>query len=105
VCITTKAHGVLNASDAVEYVQGKIAKIISLLELIEPAKVGVLRDSGVLAHANRIATVAEILRYQNQSLPLNIKPTGKMLKLFAEGQASVAIVRGQTKRLFIVQPL
>lgn len=100
-----KAHGVLNASDAVEYVQGKIAKIISLLELIEPAKVGVLRDSGVLAHANRIATVAEILRYQNQSLPLNIKPTGKMLKLFAEGQASVAIVRGQTKRLFIVQPL
>lgn len=100
-----KAHGVLNADDAVQYVQGKIAKIISLLELIEPAKVGVLRDSGVLAHANRIATVDEILRYQRQSLPLNIKPTGKMLKLFAEDQAGVAIVRGRTKRLFIVQPL
>lgn len=100
-----KAHGVLNANDAVEYVQGKIVKIISLLKLIEPAKVDVLRDSGVLAHANRVATVAEILRYQRQSLPLNIKPKGKMLKLFAEDHAGVAIVRGRTKRLFIVLPL
>ena len=100
-----KAHGVLNAEDAVQYVQGKIAKIISLLSLIEPAKVDVLRNSGVLAHASRIATVTEILRYQRQLVPLNIKPTGKMLKLFAEDQAGIALVRGRTKRLFIVQPL
>lgn len=100
-----KAHGVLNTSDAVEYVQGKIVKIISLLELIEPAKVDVLRGSGVLANINRVATVSEVLRYQKQSLPLNIKPKGKMSKLFAEDQVGVAIVRGRTKRLFIVQPL
>lgn len=100
-----KAHGVLNTDDAVHYVQGKISKIVSLLELIEPAKVDVLRKSGVLAHASRVASVAEIRRYQRQSVPLNIKPKGKMLKLFAEDQTGVAVVRGKTKRLFIVQPL
>lgn len=100
-----KAHGVVDANDAVQYVRGKIAKIVSLLALIEPAKVDVLTKSGVLAHANRVATVAEILRYQTQLVPVNIKPKGKMSKLFAEDQAGVALVRGRTKRLFIVQPL
>ncbi|GGB31472.1 hypothetical protein GCM10011324_46070 [Allosediminivita pacifica] len=100
-----KAHGVLNAEDAVQYVQGKILKIFNFIELIEPSKADVLRRSGVLAHANRIASVAEIRRYQKQSAPLNIKPKGKMMKLFSDDEATVAVVRGRTKRLFIVQPL
>lgn len=100
-----KAHGVHSAHDAVLYIRGKIDKIVSLLDLIEPAKLDVIKRSGVLAHAYRVASIEEIGRYQRESRPLNIKPTGKMAKLFAEDRAGVAIVRARTKRLFIVQPL
>ncbi len=100
-----KAFGVQNTYDAAQYIRGKIKKIVDLLDLIEPAKVEVLKRSGVLAHAYRIATVEEIQRYQRQSVPVNIKPTGKISKLFTEERAGVAVVRGRTKRLFLIQPL
>ncbi|GAB5463205.1 MAG: hypothetical protein HoeaKO_32960 [Hoeflea alexandrii] len=100
-----KAHGVVTAVDAVQYVHGKINKISSLIDLIQPAKADVLKESGVLAHAKRIATVDEIRRYQKQAVPLNIKPKGKMQKLFTDGQTRVAVVYGSTKRRYIVQPI
>lgn len=100
-----KAFGVNNASDAVQYVRGKIYKMVILLELIEPAKVQVLKQSGVIAHAYRIATLEEILRYQKQAEPINLKLKGRLSTLFREDEARVAVVRAQNKRFFLVQPL
>lgn len=104
-----KAFGVQTEADAMQYLQSKITKIEALLSLIEPQKLEMLRQSGVLAHVYRVASLPELRRYQGKTSPVNIKPVGKVLQLFEgahfSGETRIAVVRAGGKKYYAIQPL
>lgn len=103
-----KRYGVLSEADALAHLQEKIAKVESLLALIHPENLRLLQARGLLRHAHRACTAAEIRRFQQLALVHDVDSLGKLAALVdrsaVENCALEAAVQTARRPRFLILP-
>lgn len=103
-----KRFGVLTEADALQHLQEKIDKIESLLGLIHPENLNLLKRNGLLDSARRACTSNEIRRFQHLTQTHKVNSLNNLRALVARSHVENCILTAQLyvdrKRTFLINP-
>ncbi len=103
-----KRYGVLTEQDALLHLREKIGKAESLLALIHPESVRLLRANGLLQGAYRACTSEEIRRFQHQGRIHEVDSLSKLASLVdrsrGRNRTLQAAMPGGRRRRFLILP-
>jgi hypothetical protein len=105
-----KAANVSTEQGAVAYVQGKLQQVLSLIELVFPENLKLLKRTMLLGHAERLCSLAELDRFKLKALRHSLKTQAKLERLVAECHKQnqtmwVKMYRNSGRSFFIVPAL
>lgn len=102
-----KRYNVLTEADALSHLHEKLGKIESLIELIHPEKLRLLKLNGMFDVAKRVCSSDEIRRFQHRSVTKNITSIRKLKEIVElssfENNVYQAKVTGR-KKYFLISP-
>jgi hypothetical protein len=103
-----KRYGVTTEAQALLHLQDKMARILSLLQLLQPECVRMLEKNGVINALQRVCTVAEIRRYQHMLEAKNVRSLRQMRRVLQDcvvDQRAISIKTAyQGPRRFLIIP-
>ena len=104
-----KRFGVSTESDAIQHLREKIGKIESLISLVHPEKLKMLKKNGVIDSAYRACSSSEIRRFQHMAKVYKVKSISRMIEIadFAVERNSQIIIKTYygRKRRFMISPV
>lgn len=76
-----KRYGIKNEAEAINHLNEKLDKILSLIALVSPHKLELLVKSGIVANAKRVCTIGELRNNQQTSQIHSVKSVSKLYRL------------------------